>query len=303
VANTAAVLNGQAAAVPLGAERRRGLSLPRRLRRNVGAMVGLAILVLVLLLALFADLIMPYDPLKPYPVNALEPPSAAHLFGTDDIGRDIFSRVIAGSRISFQVALMVLTVASAIGVTLGAIAGYYGGLLDEAIMRLADVFFAFPHFLLAMAIVAALGPGITNAMLAIAIVYWPRYARLVRGSILSVKNQTYVEAARALGTTDLRVVSRHILPNAVAPLLVQATMDAGIAILTTASLSFIGLGAVPPMAEWGAMVAQGRQFITSAWWVPAFPGLAISLTVAGYVFLGDGLRDLLDPQLRNRVAF
>jgi peptide/nickel transport system permease protein len=303
VADVATALEGRAAVPAERAERRRGLSLPRRLRRNVGAMVGLSILVLVLLLALFADLIMPYDPLKPYPVNALEPPSAAHLFGTDDIGRDIFSRVIAGSRISFQVALMVLTVASAIGVTLGAIAGYYGGLLDEAIMRLADVFFAFPHFLLAMAIVAALGPGITNAMLAIAIVYWPRYARLVRGSILSVKNQTYVEAARALGTTDLRIVVKHILPNAVAPLLVQATMDAGIAILTTASLSFIGLGAVPPMAEWGAMVAQGRQFVTSAWWVPAFPGLAISITVAGYVFLGDGLRDLLDPQLRNRVAF
>jgi peptide/nickel transport system permease protein len=303
MAEAATALGSQATVGRLAAERRRGLSLPRRLRRNVGAMVGLSILVLVLLLAVFAELIMPYDPLKPYPVNALEPPSAAHLFGTDDIGRDIFSRVIAGSRISFQVALMVLTLASAIGVTLGAIAGYYGGLLDEAIMRLADVFFAFPHFLLAMAIVAALGPGITNAMLAIAIVYWPRYARLVRGSILSVKNQTYVEAARALGISDRRIVVKHILPNALAPLLVQATMDAGIAILTTASLSFIGLGAVPPMAEWGAMVAQGRQFVTSAWWVPAFPGLAISITVAGYVFLGDGLRDLLDPQLRNRVAF
>lgn len=303
MAEAATALGSHTTVGPLAPAPRRGLSLPRRLRRNVGAMVGLSILVLVLLLALFADLIMPYDPLKPYPLQALEAPSAAHLFGTDDIGRDVFSRVIAGSRISFQVALMVLTVASAIGVTLGAIAGYYGGLLDEAIMRLADVFFAFPHFLLAMAIVAALGPGITNAMLAIAVVYWPRYARLVRGSILSVKNQTYVEAARALGTTDGRIVLRHILPNAFAPLLVQATMDAGIAILTTASLSFIGLGAVPPMAEWGAMVAQGRQFVTSAWWVPAFPGLAISITVAGYVFLGDGLRDLLDPQLRNRVAF
>jgi len=280
---------------------RRRLSLPRRLSRNVGALLGLAILLTVLLVALLADLIMPYDPLKPYPITALEPPSAQHLLGTDDIGRDVFSRVVAGSRISFQVALLVLTVASAIGVVLGSLAGYYGGLLDEAIMRLADVFFAFPHFLLAMAIVAALGPGIVNAMLAIAIAYWPRYARLVRGSILSAKQQTYVEAARALGTSDLRLVGRHILPNCVAPLLVQATMDAGVAILTTASLSFIGLGAVPPMAEWGAMVAQGRTFVTSAWWVPAFPGLAIAITVAGYVFLGDGLRDLLDPQLRGRV--
>jgi peptide/nickel transport system permease protein len=266
-------------------------------------MVGLSILLAILLLAIFADLLMPYDPLKPDPINALEPPSAAHLLGTDDIGRDILSRIIAGSRISFQVAVMVLTVASLIGVTLGAVAGYYGGLIDEVIMRLADVFFAFPHFLLAMAIVAALGPGITNAMLAIAIVYWPRYARLVRGAILATRNQTYVEAARALGTSDLRIMTRHILPNCTAPVLVQATMDAGIAILTTASLSFIGLGAVPPMPEWGAMVAQGRTFVTSAWWIPAFPGLAIAVTVAGYVFLGDGLRDLLDPQLRNRVSF
>src|SRR5919197_857440 len=278
-------------------------SLLARARRNVGAMFGVLILATVLLVALFANLLMPFDPLKTYPANALDPPSTAHLFGTDDIGRDIFSRVIAGSRISFQVALLVLAVASAIGVTIGALAGYFGGWVDEVAMRLADMFFAFPHFLLAMAIVAALGPGITNAMLAIAIVYWPRYARLVRGSILTVKQQTFVEAAATLGASHWRIVLRHILPNCTAPLLVQATMDAGTAILTTASLSFIGLGAVPPTAEWGAMVAQGRTFVTSAWWVPTFPGLAIAVTVAGYMFLGDGLRDLLDPRLRNRVDF
>src|SRR5438094_117397 len=172
------MVDERAAVLEVPASHRRTLSWPRRLRRNVGAMLGLGILSGVLLVALLADLVMPYDPLKPYPTQALEPPSAAHLFGTDDIGRDLFSRVVAGSRISFQVALLVLTVASAIGIVLGSLAGYYGGLIDEAIMRLADVFFAFPHFLLAMAIVAALGPGITNAMLAIAVAYWPRYARL-----------------------------------------------------------------------------------------------------------------------------
>lgn len=265
-------------------------------------MVGVSILLTLLVVALLADLIVPYDPLKPFPATAFLPPSAQHPFGTDDIGRDVFSRVIAGTRISFQVALMVLVIASAIGVVVGSVAGYFGGIVDEVAMRVADVFFAFPHFLLAMAIVAALGPGITNAMLAIAIVYWPRYARLIRGSILSIKHQTYIEAARALGLSHTRIMGRHILPNAAPLLIVQATMDAGLAILTTASLSFVGLGAVPPMAEWGAMVAQGRTFVTSAWWIPTFPGLAISITVTGYMFLGDGLRDLLDPQLRNRVS-
>jgi peptide/nickel transport system permease protein len=290
-------------APPIAEARPRSAGLITRLRRNVGACVGLSILFGVLLVALLADFLMPYDPLRPAPIRAFQAPSWAHLFGTDDIGRDVFSRVVAGSRISFQVAFMVLAVASAMGIVIGSVAGYFGGVVDEAAMRVADVFFAFPHFLLAMAIVAALGPGIINAMLAIAIVYWPRYARLVRGSILSVKNQTYVEAARAVGSSNLRVMRRHILPNCMAPLMVQATMDAGLAILTTASLSFIGLGAVPPMAEWGAMVAQGRTFVTSAWWIPTFPGLAISITVAGYMFLGDGLRDLLDPQLKNRVSF
>ena len=282
---------------------RSGSVFSARLRRNVGALLGLTILAMVLLVAIFADVLMPYDPLKTYPANAFDPPSLSHLFGTDEIGRDIFSRVIAGSRISFEIALLVLAVASAIGVSIGALAGYFGGWLDEICMRLADIFFAFPHFLLAMAIVAALGPGITNAMLAIAVVYWPRYARLVRGSILIVKQQAFVDAAAALGASHWRIVLRHILPNCTAPLLVQATMDAGTAILTTASLSFIGLGAVPPTAEWGAMVAQGRTFVTTAWWMPTFPGLAIGVTVAGYMFLGDGMRDLLDPRLRNRVNF
>ncbi|MHB1415253.1 MAG: ABC transporter permease [Chloroflexota bacterium] len=281
---------------------RRQPSFWYRLTKNTGAMVGVVLLALVVVVALLADVIMPYDPLHIEISQKFLMPSALHLFGTDELGRDAFSRVVSGSRISFYVAFTVLLIASGVGVFLGTISGFRGGLLDEIIMRVADIFFAFPSFLLAMAIVAALGPSIQNAILAIGISWWPRYARLLRGQILTVKNNAYVDAARALGATDARLMWRHILPNCLAPILVQLTMDAGTAILTAASLSFIGLGAGPEVAEWGSMVARGRMYIISYWWIPTFPGLAISLTVAGYMFLGDGLRDLLDPQLRNRVS-
>ena len=274
----------------------------RRLPRNVGALIGLLILAGLLLTALFADQIRPYDPLEIQLVDKFLPPSFEHLMGTDDLGRDIFSRVVDGTRISLRVALMVLLIAGVIGTVLGTAAGYFGGLLDEAVMRVADIFFAFPSFLLAMAIVAALGPGIENAILAIGVAYWPRYARLLRGQVLSVKHDLYVDAARALGAGPLRLMRAHILPNAVAPLLIQLAADAGQAIIVTASLSFVGLGASPPMPEWGAMIAQARAYMLSYWWVGTFPGIAITVTVAGYVFLGDGLRDLLDPKLRGKVG-
>ncbi len=281
-------------------DRFRGL---KRVFRNVGATTGIALLLLIVLFAVFADVISPYSPTHQILASAFAPPSPSHWFGTDDIGRDVFSRVAAGSRITLEVAALVLGVATLTGGLLGSIAGYYGGIVDDIIMRLADLFFAFPHFLLAMAIVAALGPGLEHAMLAVAIAYWPRYARLLRGCILAVKNNVYVDAARSLGCRDRRIIVKHILPNAAAPVIVQASMDAGIAILTTAGLSFIGLGAVPPSPEWGAMIAGGRGFITSAWWIPTFPGFFISVTVAGFMFLGDGLRDLMDPTLRGNVGF
>lgn len=275
----------------------------RRLRRNAGAMVGVALLAVVVLVAILAHELAPYDPYDLDVMGKFAPPSAAHLMGTDDLGRDIFSRVVVGTRISFQVAAEVLLIAASIGLVLGGLAGYWGGWVDEAIMRLADIFLAFPSFLLAMAVVAALGPGIGNAILAIGVAWWPRYARLLRAQVLIVRARPFVEAARSLGAGDLRIMVRHVLPNCLAPLIIQVTMDAGAAILTTAGLSFVGLGAVPPMAEWGSMVAQGRAYVTNYWWVPTFPGLAIAVTVAGYMFLGDGLRDLWDPQLRGRVQF
>lgn len=282
---------------------RRPPSFGRRLTRNVGAMLGVVLLCIVVLSAVFANYLSPYDPYELDVKGKFQPPSAAHWMGTDDLGRDIFTRVVWGSRVSFQVAAEVLLIAGTVGVVLGTLAGFRGGIIDEIVMRLADIFLAFPSFLLAMAIVAALGPGIGNAILAIGIASWPRYARLIRAQVLTVKNHLYVEAARSLGALDWRILTRHVLPNCVAPLIVQITMDAGSAILTTASLSFVGLGALPPMAEWGFMVAQGRGYAINYWWVPAFPGFAIALAVAGYTFLGDGLRDLLDPQLRGRVRF
>jgi len=275
----------------------------RRAVHNVGAVIGIALLVLVTLVGIFAPQISPYDPLAIDLSQKFQPPSRQHLFGTDELGRDMFSRVVMGTRISFQVAGEVLVIAGMIGIFLGIIAGYRGGIADEIIMRAADIFLAFPSFLLAMAIVAALGASIQNAILAIAIAWWPRYARLLRGQVLAVKNMPFVDAARSIGAGDWRVMLRHVLPNCLAPLMVQFATDAGAAILTTSALSFVQLGARPPMPEWGLMISQGRNFIVNYWWIPTFPGLAIAIAVGGYMFLGDGLRDLLDPQLRGRTRF
>jgi len=275
----------------------------KRAFRNVGAVLGIALLALVTLVGIFAPQISPYDPLAIDMSQKFQPPSRQHLFGTDELGRDMFSRVVMGTRISFQVAGEVLLIAGTIGIFLGIVAGYRGGIVDEIIMRAADIFLAFPSFLLAMAIVAALGASIQNAILAIAIAWWPRYARLLRGQVLAVKNMPFVDAARSIGAGDFRVMLRHVLPNCLAPLVVQFTTDAGAAILNTSALSFVQLGARPPMPEWGLMISQGRNFIVNYWWIPTFPGLAIALAVGGFMFLGDGLRDLWDPQLRGRGRF
>ncbi|MDR7420210.1 MAG: ABC transporter permease [Armatimonadota bacterium] len=269
------------------------------MRRNRGALLGMTLLAALAAVALTSWIATPVDPYAIDVERRFQTPAPRYPFGTDDLGRDVLSRVMAGSRISFGVASFVLVIASGLGIPLGVVSGYRGGWLDEMIMRVSDVFLAFPSFLLAMAIVAALGSTLVNAILALGIAWWPRYARLVRGQVLSVKQSLYVDAARAIGAREGRLLARHILPNCVAPLLVQLATDAGNAILITASLSFVGLGAKPPSPEWGFMVAQGRQFLLTAWWVPIFPGLAIATTVAAFLFVGDGLRDVLDPRLRS----
>ena len=252
-----------------------------------------------ILIALLAPLLAPYDPLALDLSNTYAPPSRTHLFGTDRVGRDIFSRVIVGSRISVQVIIWVLVLAVTSGTVVGIVAGYRGGAVDEILMRVTDVFFAFPSFLLAMVITAALGRSLRNTMIAVAIAFWPSYARLIRSLVLSYKQVPFVEAARAIGARDGRIMLRHILPNCIPLLLVQASMHAGIALLTAAGLSFVGLGASPPTPEWGLMVAEGRTFITTSWWMSILPGIAIGVMVAGFMYLGDGLRDLLDPTLRH----
>ncbi|MDR7402780.1 MAG: ABC transporter permease [Armatimonadota bacterium] len=281
---------------------RRLASVWRRVRGNAGAVTGLLLLGAIGGVALLSTVYLPQDPYAIAVEQRFQPPGVTHLFGTDDLGRDVLSRVMVGARVSLAVAGLVLFVASSLGVPLGIVAGYRGGLVDEVIMRIADVFLAFPSFLLAMAIVAALGASLTNAVLAVGIAWWPRYARLMRGQVLALVHLPYVEAARAIGAGEARVLARHLLPNCLAPLLVQLATDAGNAILITASLSFVGLGAKPPLPEWGFMVAQGRQFLLTAWWVPIMPGLAIGATVAAFMFVGDALRDLLDPRLRGRRA-
>jgi peptide/nickel transport system permease protein len=294
---------GIAAAEEILGEFRKAPPFWTRAIHNVGAVLGIGLLLLVTLVGIFAPQISPYDPLALDLSRNFQHPSGQHLFGTDELGRDMFSRVVMGTRISFQVAGEVLLIAGLIGTLLGVLAGYRGGMVDEVIMRAADIFLAFPSFLLAMAIVAALGASIQNAILAIAIAWWPRYARLLRGQVLAVKNLPFVDAARSIGAGDWRVMLRHVFPNCLAPLVVQFTTDAGAAILNTSALSFVQLGATPPMPEWGLMISQGRNFILNYWWIPTFPGLAIAIAVGGFMFLGDGLRDLLDPQLRGRTRF
>jgi peptide/nickel transport system permease protein len=270
----------------------------KRSRRNMALAVGGAIVGGWVLAAALAPAVAPYSPLDLDVMNRLEPPSLAHPFGTDDAGRDTLSRVLYGGRITIPIALAVVLVASVFGTALGAVSGYAGGRTDEALMRIVDVVLAFPSILLAMAITAALGAGLRNAMLAIVLVSWPEFSRLVRGQVLAVKANEYVVAARAVGVSSRRILLAHVLPNALPPVLVKASLDVGNAVVLTAALSFIGLGAVPPAPEWGAMIAAGQAKF-EYWWVATFPGLAILSVVMGFNFLGDGLQDRLNPRLRR----
>lgn len=272
----------------------------RRFLRNRSAVWGAAIVLIFLLVALIGQ-VMPYDATAQNLAERLQPPSFAHPLGTDDLGRDLALRIVAGAWISLQVGLISVAIALVLGTTLGTIAGYAGKWVDETIMRIVDVMMAFPGILLAILIVAVLGPSLTNAMIAIGLVNVPVYARLVRASVLGVKSQEFVEAAHAAGTSHLAIIFRHVLPNCLTPLMVQATLGIATAILETAGLSFLGLGAQPPLPEWGTMLNHARAFIRSAPWTVTFPGLAIMLVVLGFNLLGDGLRDLLDPKARKQV--
>jgi len=270
--------------------------------RNAASVAGLGLVVAFLLIALVGPWIVPYPEDATGTVHLdrkLEAPSRAHWFGTDEVGDDVYTRVVLGARLSLQIGLVITLVAATIGVPLGVVAGYVGGRLGEGIMRITDVFLAVPALVLAVAVVSALGPGIVNAMLAIALVWWPGYVRLVQGKALAISQESYVEAARAVGVGRLRIAFVHLLPNCLSPILVKASMDMGTAILTAASLGFIGLGAQPPFPEWGAMISHGRNYLPTWWWYSAFPGLAIYLTVLGFNLLGDGLRDVLDPKSQS----
>lgn len=270
------------------------------LLRQPAVAAGVVVLLVFTLVALLAPLISPADPLAQNVVIGLQPPSFAHLMGTDKLGRDILSRMFHGTRISLTVGVLVVVSASLLGSALGALAGYRGGWADEALMRITDIFFAFPGLILAMAIAGALGPSLENALIAISAVTWPVYARLIRGQVLGLKEREFVIAARTLGMSEWRILLRHVLPNTLAPLLVQASFDLGGAITSVAGLSFIGFGAQPPTPEWGVMISEGRNYMATQWWLATFPALAILLAVGGLNLLGDGLRDLLDPRLRGR---
>ena len=271
----------------------------RRFTKNRQAMVGLCMLILLVFCAVFANWIAPYDPNAQNLLNVRATPSAEHWLGTDELGRDILSRIIFGARISISVGLIAVSISLLGGVTLGAIAGYYGGVLDDVIMRVMDVLMAIPSILLNIAIVSALGNGLQNVMIAIGISSMPGYCRIVRASILSLKGQEFVEASRSAGASDLYIITQHILPNCIAPLTVQASLRIGSAILSCASMSFIGLGVIPPTAEWGAMLSTGRDFIRSSPHLCTFPGVAIMFAVFAMNLIGDGLRDALDPKLKK----
>lgn len=274
----------------------------RTFRRNTSAMFGLAIVVVFLVVAAIGPWIVPFPEDATGAVHLdikLQPPDGTHWFGTDEVGNDVFTRVVLGTRVTLQIACIVTGVAMLIGVPLGMIAGLVGGWVQEVIMRVTDVFLSVPGLVLAIAIVGALGPGIVNAMLALSLVWWPGYVRLVQAKTLALKNEIYVQAAYSIGASKLRIVFIHILPNCTSPIIVKASMDMGMAILGAASLGFLGLGAQPPFPEWGAMISIARTYLPDWWWYSFFPGLAISLTVLGFNLLGDGLRDILDPKHRD----
>jgi len=277
----------------------------RILSRNplslAGSIIILVFFATAILIAIAGVGVLPYDPYAVNIAEALQSPSLRHLLGTDNLGRDIFSRIVAGTVVDAQVSVVVVAFSMAVGGLLGAISGFYGGKVDEIVMRVTDIFLAFPGLILALAIAAALGPSLLHVMEALLVVWWPTYARLSRAEALTVKENQYIEAAKASGLRDIEIVFRHVLPNILPPLMIYATLDIGSVILNASVLSYIGLGAQPPQAEWGRMVFDGQSYLMTQWWLPIFPGVAIMVTVLGFNLLGDGLRDALDPRLRRIV--
>lgn len=271
----------------------------RRLRRDKAAVGGCIIIVALLILAIFAPFTTPYDPIKQNYNKLLLSPSFAHPLGTDQYGRDLLTRIIFGCRYALLIGVGVVAIQLVVGVTLGLVAGYYGGFVDSIIMRMTDVMLAIPSVVLAMAIAGFLGGGIQNVIIAVGAIGWRGYTRLVRAQALSTKEETFVESARGIGCGDLRIILRHILPYTLAPVIAYTSLSVGIAILWAAALSFLGLGAQPPTPEWGAMLADGREFMGDAWWIATFPGIAIMITVLGFNFFGDALRNALDPKMER----
>ena len=267
-------------------------------RSNKLAMLGLGIVVVLILMAVFADVIAPYDPLSGGDLRTerLLPPSWEHLMGTDGQARDIFSRIVHGSRVTLLIVALVALIATPIGLAVGTTAGYFGGWVDTVLMRITDIFLAFPRLILALAFVAALGPGIENAIIAIAITSWPPYARLARAETLTIRNADFIDAVRLQGAGSPRIILGHVVPLCLSSVIVRVTLDMAGIILTAAGLGFLGLGAQPPQPEWGAMIADGRRFIIDFWWVATMPGIAIFVVSLGFNLLGDGLRDVLDPK-------
>lgn len=263
------------------------------------AMIGTVIILIFLAIAILAPLLTSYNPTAQNMNERLLPPSSQHIFGTDQYGRDVYSRVVYGARVEVWIIFIVSIISIIIGLVVGIIAGYFGGVVDEVLMRITDMFLAFPRLVLAMVLTAALGPNLTNTMIAIALVDWTIYARLGRAEAMKVKSQPYIEAIRAIGANDLRIIVFHVLPMSISPVIVQLTLRMGTIILTAAGLGFLGLGAQPPTPEWGAIVSDGRSYLVDQWWITTFPGIAIAIVVLGFNLLGDGIRDILDPRLRR----
>jgi peptide/nickel transport system permease protein len=294
----AGTLAGQAVRQPVSHFRR---NVKRFLVGNRLNLVGLIIVAMFFFLAIFGEALAPHDPYGEDILNSkLLAPSTDHIMGTDELGRDVLSRIMAGTRVSLKVAVVVLSFAVLFGTIVGLTAGYAGGMVDEILMRLTDMFLAFPALILAVAIAASLGRELRNTMIALATVFWPWYARLVRAQVMSIKERDFVEAACSLGMSRYRLLLVHIFPNAVSVIIIQMTLDVGYAILATSSLSFIGLGAQPPSPEWGTMMSTARNFFRDAWWYMTFPGIALTLTVFAFNVLGDGLQDALDPRSSRR---
>ena len=292
---------GLDAGEPVTLHRPRWRQTAEALLANKLSVAGLLVLLLVAVIAVLGEAITPYSPTAIDPANRMASPSLTHPFGTDDQGRDVLSRVMAGARVAYLVGFISVGISLVAGVVLGLVAGFYGRRVDDVIMRLMDMLFAFPPILLAMAVLAILSPGIENAMIAIGIVFTPIFARITRGSVLTVREEVYVRAARSLGAGDLRLLRHHILPNVTPPIIVQTTVSLAFAILIEAALAFLGLGTQPPDPSWGVMLLRGREFMQHAWWMAFFPGMAIFLVVAAFNFVGDGLRDALDPRQRSAI--